>query len=602
MTQKFRLYKIISIAGIVSSLLFSLLNISFHADISLLAFPLSIIYTAVTGYFVFYKNVLKTDGKYFSASVRLLELIPYVLLIAFIMRRAGTYAAPFVIDVLQVFLWIILTVCVVICSKLTNTKHIEILTKDWAVKPVIKKYTGFGRVIFEIFDTIDALVWAIFTVLLIQIFLFQLYEIPSESMVPAFLVKDSIVVSKFDCGPKFPLTQVGLPDFRKYKAGDTIVLRNPHYKLDRKSDVKTVTSQLIYMLTFMQVNLNREENGELKADPLVKRIVAVPGEQLVMQDGTLYVRTKDHDFEPSKSDEKYAAWDLSATRKSVLNKIEEFPLSQVEPKYKGIRSNKELQRYKYRINTDEVINSASEQYQKLLDFEEKRRNYDLSVAEFQAKELVKKMNKICGSKSLSGKFEQKDLVEYNLFNNIDEITSRIISQNGGYEWFKDFMLSWIENKNTEKDIYSESNFKLNVMTKIAFGNIAVRIAELSESNISVQLWSSDTVIKENFSLAEDLTWYIQRLLDLRNMPVFPENDENGNPQFIPKNCYFMMGDNRFNSLDLRHSNDQFIKSLSDYDKNSVEYYSFMAPQYINKKYIIGKPLYRFLPGTRRGRV
>ena len=44
----------------------------------------------------------------------------------------------------------------------------------------------------------------------------QLYEIPSESMVPTFLVKDKVFVSKIDCGPKFPLTDVGLPDFRKY--------------------------------------------------------------------------------------------------------------------------------------------------------------------------------------------------------------------------------------------------------------------------------------------------------------------------------------------------------------------------------------------------
>ena len=70
--------------------------------------------------------------------------------------------------------------------------------------------------------------FVIFTVLIFQIFLLQLYEIPSESMVPTFLVKDRVFVSKIDCGPKFPLTEVGLPDFRKYKRGDTIVLRNPH--------------------------------------------------------------------------------------------------------------------------------------------------------------------------------------------------------------------------------------------------------------------------------------------------------------------------------------------------------------------------------------
>ena len=86
------------------------------------------------------------------------------------------------------------------------------------------------------------------------------------------------------------------------------------------------------------------------------------------------------------------------------------------------------------------------------------------------------------------------------------------------------------------------------------------------------------------------------------MPVFPANDANGNAQYIPKNCYFMMGDNRFNSLDLRHSYDQKMKPLTDDDKLSIEYYSMMEPQYVNKRYIIGKPVYRFWPATRRGKV
>ena len=81
----------------------------------------------------------------------------------------------------------------------------------------------------------------------------------------------------------------------QYKKGDVVVLRNPHYRIDRKSEVKTVVSQIISMLTLTTVNLNTDENGQLKADPLVKRIVGQPGEQLVMQDGVLYYRTKDND-------------------------------------------------------------------------------------------------------------------------------------------------------------------------------------------------------------------------------------------------------------------------------------------------------------------
>ena len=86
------------------------------------------------------------------------------------------------------------------------------------------------------------------------------------------------------------------------------------------------------------------------------------------------------------------------------------------------------------------------------------------------------------------------------------------------------------------------------------------------------------------------------------MPVFAANHAEGNPQYLPEKCFFMMGDNRFNSLDLRHSMEQTKKPLSTYDKMSVEYYSMMAPQYINQKYIIGSPIYKFWPLGRQGFV
>ncbi|MCR5764850.1 MAG: signal peptidase I, partial [Treponema sp.] len=61
---------------------------------------------------------------------------------------------------------------------------------------------------------------------------------------------------------------------------------------------------------------------------------------------------------------------------------------------------------------------------------------------------------------------------------------------------------------------------------------------------------------------------------------------------------FMMGDNRFNSLDLRHANDYSNAVLSSYDSYSVEYLSLMDPKYINKKLIIGKTMFRFWPIDR----
>lgn len=572
LSNEFKRFRLLTIIELAAAGIFTLLTLSFHADISLIAFPLSVIYFAITCWFVLKKLVIDTDGKHIYAAIKLNEYLPYFLFITFIIRRAGKTGTPFVVDVFAVISWFVVFVLAYFNSKdLYPVKNAKIV-KNWYVAPAEKKYKGTAKIIFEVVDWIDAFFWAIFTVLIFQIFLLQLYEIPSESMVPTFLVKDKVFVSKIDCGPKFPLTNVGLPDIRKYKRGDTIVLRNPHYSLDRQSEVKTVTSQLVYMLSLTTVKMNKDADGELKADPLVKRITGLPGEQLVMQDGTLYRRTKaSDDFEPVALDNKYAAWNLNAVSSKVKSYVQHFPFD----------------------NT---------QYKQMLDFEEERRNYDLDAAEFQAYELSNQFKKLSAVNKEAGTFAKPELTEVSLFRNRKELLKSMYMKEGGAAWFEKFMTSWISSKNNVRDVYAESNYRLNVMAKINFGKMMVEYARLYSNGVDESKWDSQTSVEELMEAIEVHFWYVQNLLDSRNMPVFPANDNAGNPQYIPSNCYFMMGDNRFNSLDLRHSNDYSEKALTDADPLSVTYYSLMSPQYINKKYIIGKPVLRFWPLNRFGKV
>ncbi|MDD7535198.1 MAG: signal peptidase I [Treponema sp.] len=572
LTSDFKRLKLFIFIELAAAAIFTLLNLSFHADISLLAFPLSMIYLAVTCWFLLKKLVFDTDGTYIYAAIKLNEYLPYFLFITFIIRRAGKTGTPFIVDVLAVISWFVIFVLAFFNSRvLYPEKNIKIV-QGWKVIPVERKFKGFAKVVYEFVDWIDAFFWSIFTVLIFQIFLMQLYEIPSESMVPTFLIKDRVFVSKIDCGPKFPLTEVGLPDFRKYKRGDTIVLRNPHYSMDRKSEVKTVTSQLIYMFSLMTINLNKDTDGELKADPLVKRITGLPGEQLVMQDGTLYRRTASSDvFEPVQLDSKYAVWNLNSVNPKLKSNIQHFPFN-------------------------------TEKYQQMLDYEEARRNYDLTAAEFQAKELARQFYNLRVVNKDAGKFTAPELYEGILFRNRMEIFKNMFLQEGGAEWFEKFMTSWIPSKNDLRDYYAESNYRLNVMAKIIFGKMMVEYAKYYSDGFDQSQWDSQKVIKGLMDEIELHYWYVQNLLDSRNMPVFPANDAAGNPQYIPENCYFMMGDNRFNSLDLRHSYDYKETALAKTDPLSISYYSIMSPQYINKKYIIGKPVFRFWPLGRLGKV
>lgn len=572
LTSDFKRLKLFIFIELAAAAIFTLLNLSFNADISLFAFPLSIIYLAVTCWFLLKKLVFDTDGTYLYAAIKLNEYLPYFLFITFIIRRAGKTGTPFVVDVFAVISWFVIFILAFFNSRvLYPEKNIKIV-QGWKIIPVERKFKGFAKVVYEFVDWIDAFFWSIFTVLIFQIFLMQLYEIPSESMVPTFLIKDRVFVSKIDCGPKFPLTEVGLPDFRKYKRGDTIVLRNPHYSMDRKSEVKTVTSQLIYMFSLMTINLNKDTDGELKADPLVKRITGLPGEQLVMQDGTLYRRTASSDvFEPVQLDSKYAVWNLNSVNPKLKSNIQHFPFN-------------------------------TEKYQQMLDYEEARRNYDLASAEFQAKELARQFYNLRVVNKDAGKFTAPELYEGILFRNRMEIFKNMYLQEGGAEWFEKFMTSWISSKNDVRDYYSESNYRLNVMAKIIFGKMMVEYAKYYSDGFDQSQWDSQKVIKGLMDEIELHYWYVQNLLDSRNMPVFPANDAAGNPQYIPENCYFMMGDNRFNSLDLRHSYDYKETALAKTDPLSISYYSVMSPQYINKKYIIGKPVFRFWPLGRLGKV
>lgn len=578
--KKFKIWTYICLC---SAIIFSLVNINFAFNVSVFAFPLSAAISAFLVYFAYFKLFPKWEYNDARVVKKLIEYMPFVFLAAFILRRAGGIMnpefslvgeVPYWYDVVCVLLW---TVNFISCQGslyFLNDKRISKLEfKGINIKSSSSSDKSFKKIFFEVIDWVDAIVQAVCMVLLFQIFILQLYVIPSESMVPEFLVKDRVVVLKTPSGPKFPLSDVGIPCFKDYKKGDVVVFKNPHYNLDKKSEMKSVISQVVYMLTFTTVNLNVDENGQPKADPLVKRICGLPGEQLVMQDGVLYSRTKDSDeFKPVAEDAKFACWNLNSLPSQLKRKIQMIPLAQ-------------------------------KQYDCLLEVEEARRNLDINSVAIECKALANEFSRI--SKYMNRAKDKSELnismFEYDLFNENADITEALLDNVNGTTWFRNFMTDWIDDSSKvqaafENDMYAEANYKLNLMIKLCFGRLVVRAANLMSSGQYVLF--NDSLIKEYLSTAEDLTLYTM-VLDQRNMPVFPAN-ENGNPNYIPEDCYFLMGDNRFNSLDMRHAYEQKLLPLTNYDDYSVTYYSNIAPQYVNKKHILGTTLFRFWPLNRVG--
>lgn len=65
-------------------------------------------------------------------------------------------------------------------------------------------------------------------VLVLRSFLFEPFQIPSESMVPTLEVGDFIVVNKFVYGPRLPVIGTKVFDVREPERGDVMVFVPPH--------------------------------------------------------------------------------------------------------------------------------------------------------------------------------------------------------------------------------------------------------------------------------------------------------------------------------------------------------------------------------------
>ncbi len=156
-----------------------------------------------------------------------------------------------------------------------------------------------------IVDWLDAILSAVVIVLLINQYLLQAYQIPSQSMVPTLLISDRIFVNKIVYGPELVPGMLKLPGFRPPARGDVIIFESPEYI--PIGPLKDILQRVIYMVTLSLVDIDKDEYGQPKHHFLIKRAIGMPGDRLRMREGNVELLT------PGE-----AAWKPEATLKSEL--------------------------------------------------------------------------------------------------------------------------------------------------------------------------------------------------------------------------------------------------------------------------------------------
>ncbi|MCM8819915.1 MAG: signal peptidase I [Candidatus Omnitrophica bacterium] len=107
-------------------------------------------------------------------------------------------------------------------------------------------------------EWVESFIIAAALAVFLRTFFFQLYKIPTNSMVPTLMPGDKIFVSKLVYGPKIPFTKLRIHGFRKPQRGEVVVFIPPH---DRKK-------------------------------AYIKRLIGIGNDRILIKDGNIYLNGK----------------------------------------------------------------------------------------------------------------------------------------------------------------------------------------------------------------------------------------------------------------------------------------------------------------------
>lgn len=438
-------------------------------------------------------------------------------------------------------------------------------------------------------DWADTAAWAVIVVIVVQKLFLQLYAIPSESMVPTLLIGDRPVIAKFLDGPTFPFAPAPFPRASEMRRGDIGVFENP--ALEKSPPAFRFLQEVVFYLTFSNVDLDKNPDGTPKVTRLIKRLVGVPGDRLMMADDTLYIRRGDGaDWKQMEEDAAFSHVDLTGLPASVRAKIRGMPIDK-----KGLEVLRAWDRKKNAL--DEKAMSA-ELAGLRASLAAVFRRLDAAGADAALAALKLGRTEAAAAWKRAEESVAGSAVALRRFGadiELDPVlAARFILNPADREaWLSSLA---VPPASPPPDAYARTGRAANLLVK---RQQALRLLRLLEIAAAPEAGRDAAVgaYREALAEAAELRAWIS-LYDFRNFPPFPADGP------IPADRYFFMGDNRYNSVDCRFDAAQTTRPLAfdPTDPESAARFSMLGLRLIGKDYVLGRSIFRLFPFTRLGTV
>ena len=151
-------------------------------------------------------------------------------------------------------------------------------------------------------DTVSSLLFAVVVATIVHTYFIQPYTIPTSSLEKSLLVGDFLFVSKMNYGARVPMTTVALPmvhdsipltKSKSYLTWPQLpYMRLPGIQNIKRTDIVVFNWPVDTVYRFFDTSKRRAYKPVDKKSNYVKRCVGIPGDNLSIKDGIVYIDGK----------------------------------------------------------------------------------------------------------------------------------------------------------------------------------------------------------------------------------------------------------------------------------------------------------------------